>query len=398
MTVETELYELLGVSPDASESDIKKAYRLKNRNDPTASQKFQEIAAAYEILSDSDSRALYDAAGMAGLTGGMSDGPMDPADLFGFFEASNLFGFDFAGGGAPRRKTKGQDSVVPYEVTMEDLYNWQKDVVCTTCKGSGARGSAKPKTCWTYIQTAITCTYKTRWVGNRFGTARSTCHDCEGVGEKLREKDRCKKCKGEKVVSEKGRQEIFIEKGMSPSQRIVLAGAGDQEPGLPAGDVVFVLKSKPHETFERAGNDLLTHTTITLSEALLGFSRVLITHLDGRGIKVSSPPRKIIKPDDTIVIRGEGMPVYKNADTKGDLYIIFKIEMPDSTWLRRVDQEALARLLPPKKEELDPLPAIVDDASFEESDLSNVKARAFAPGQNFFDDLDDDEENWVDEG
>ena len=84
-------------------------------------------------------------------------------------------------------------------------------------------------------------------------------------------------------------------------------------------------------------NDLVTNVKITLSEALLGFSRVIVTHLDGRGIKVSSPPGKIIKPSDSIIIRGEGMPVEKRPDTKGDLHVVFTVEMPDADWLKTVD-------------------------------------------------------------
>lgn len=101
--------------------------------------------------------------------------------------------------------------------------------------------------------------------------------------------------------------------------------------------MVFVLNAKHHESFERSGNDLLTNVKITLSEALLGFSRILITHLDGRGIKVTSPPGKIIKPGDAIVVRGEGMPIYKTPDEKGNLYVILDIDMPDEDWLRNID-------------------------------------------------------------
>jgi DnaJ homolog subfamily A member 2 len=107
---------------------------------------------------------------------------------------------------------------------------------------------------------------------------------------------------------------------------------------VPPGDVVFVLKTSHHDSFERSGNDLLTHVKITLSEALLGFSRVLLTHLDGRGIRVTSTPGKIIRPNDTIVIHSEGMPVYKSPDQKGDLYIIYDIEMPEDNWLKGLDQ------------------------------------------------------------
>ncbi|EDR08435.1 uncharacterized protein LACBIDRAFT_159402, partial [Laccaria bicolor S238N-H82] len=350
MLVDTELYDLLGVSPDASEDEIKKAYRKKakehhpdkNINDPEAGQKFQEIGAAYEILSDPQTRAAYDSEGLDGLTG--AGGPhMNAEDLFAQFfgggGAAPMFGFDFGPAGSGRRRGKGEDSLIPHDVTLEDLYNgksvkmnMEKEILCGVCKGSGARGNAKPKSCstcegkgWTYAQTQIS--------SGRLGTSRIQCHDCKGHGEKLKEKERCKKCKGDKTIKEKTRQEIFVEKGMADRQRIVLAGAGDQEPGVPAGDVVFVLRASPHESFERSGNDLLAHVSITLSEALLGFSRILITHLDGRGVKVTSPPGKIIKHQDSIVLRGEGMPIYKRPDEKGDLFIVLEIEMPDDEWL-----------------------------------------------------------------
>jgi DnaJ-class molecular chaperone len=128
---------------------------------------------------------------------------------------------------------------------------------------------------------------------------------------------------------------------MANQQRIILAGAGDEEPGIPPGDVVFVLKQTPHDSFQRSGNDLLTAVHITLSEALFGFSRILVTHLDGRGIHVGSPPGKIIKPGESIVAKGEGMPAYKHPDTKGDMYIVFKIDMPGEEWLKTVSDRAV---------------------------------------------------------
>ncbi|KXN91667.1 hypothetical protein AN958_12519 [Leucoagaricus sp. SymC.cos] len=361
----------------------------KNINDPDAGIKFQEIAAAYEILSDSQTRHIYDTHGMDGISG---KGPSATTGLEEIFEqffgegAGPSFGFDFGPG--PKRK-KGEDTIVPYDVTLEDLYNgksvklsMEKEVICSTCKGSGAKGNAKPKTCyncsgkgWTFVQTQV--------AANQLATSRATCRECKGSGEVLKEKDRCKKCKGGRTVKEKVRQEIFIEKGMTDRQRIVLAGAGDQEPDVPAGDVIIQLKATPHESFERSGNDLLVRVKITLSEALLGFSRVLITHLDGRGIKVSSPLGKIIKPDQTIVLRGEGMPIYKRSDDRGDLYVVLSFEMPDEAWFEAVNKQALASLLPPKKTEIGPLPNIVDDVEYEETDLAE-----FGEG---------DEDNWLDE-
>lgn len=348
------------------------------------------MAAAYEILGDPESRALYNESGMAGLGPG-SGGPGgmgDAADLFAQFFSGGATFFDLGGGGA--RRHKGQDTEVPYDVTLEDLYNgksvkmnMEREIICSTCQGSGARGSTKPKECvhcegkgWTFIQTQI--------AASRYGTARTKCTECSGQGSKLKEKDRCKKCKGEKTVEEKTRQEIFIEKGMPDGHRIVLAGAGDQQPGIPAGDVIFKLKTTHHESFERSGSNLLTNVKITLSEALLGFSRILIKHLDGRGIRVSSPPGRIIRPGDSIKLRGEGMPTHKHPDQKGDLFIVLDIEMPDSQWLQSVNKPALERLLPSKKPDMDPMPEIVDEIPYEEGDIVDF-------GEGDEDDWEDDD-------
>lgn len=400
MPVDTELYDLLDVPYDATADEIKKAYRRKakehhpdkNINDPEASKRFQEIGTAYEILSDPETREVYDEHGLEGLTKGGPGGPggVDPADLFAELFGNSGFSFTFGGGPRMSRPRRGEDSVIPYEVTLEDLYNgkhvkmnMEKEIVCGVCRGSGAKGNAKPKPCpkcegkgWTFTTSSIG--------QSTYGQSRVLCTECEGVGEKLREKDRCKKCKGKKTVKEKKRQEIFVEKGMTDHQRIVLAGEGDQSPDAPAGDVIFVLKLQPHPAFERSGNDLLAKVQITLSEALLGFSRILLTHLDGRGIEVTSPPGKIIRPRDTIILRGEGMPHYKNQDLKGDLYVIFDVEFPDGNWATSVDQAALEKLLPPKRPDLDPRPAVVDAPAFEEADSADFGA-------------DDEEDAWTDD-
>ncbi|EKM58072.1 uncharacterized protein PHACADRAFT_252071 [Phanerochaete carnosa HHB-10118-sp] len=400
MVVDTSLYDLLGVHAEASDDEIKKAYRKKarehhpdkNPDDPNAGAKFQEMAAAYEILSQSDSREAYDRFGPDSLKGGGGPG-MDAADIFSELFGGMHFGFDFGPGGGPRR-SKGEDSLIPYDVTLEDLYNgksvkmnMEKEAVCSVCKGSGAKGSAKPKQC-------VKCEGKgfnivqTHLGAGRYGTSRAMCQDCGGRGEKLREKDQCKKCKGKKTVKEKTRQEIFVERGMTDRQRIVLSGAGDEEPGVPPGDVIFVLKQRPHPSFERSGNDLLTKVHITLSEALLGFSRILLTHLDGRGVHVSSTPGNIYKSGDSIMIRGEGMPFHKNPDQKGLLYIVFEVDMPDADWLRTIDHKALEALLPPKKPELDPKPSVVDEVDFEESDLAD-----FGDDENDWEDEDNDDDD-----
>ena len=177
------------------------------------------------------------------------------------------------------------------------------------------------------------------------------------------------------------------------------------QPGLPAGDVIFVLKAQPHKSFERSGNDLATTVKITLSEALLGFDRILVNHLDGRGLRVSSPPGRVINPRQSIVLHGEGMPVYKTPDERGNLYVILDIEMPDQQWMKTIDRtvrfisltiqwhcdsclnlgQALEALLPPKKTDVEPRPAVVDEAEYEESDMVEVRARSFPADTDFFD-------------
>jgi DnaJ family protein A protein 2 len=182
-----------------------------------------------------------------------------------------------------------------------------------------------------------------------------------------------------------------------------------------------VLNATPHESFERNGSDLLTHVNLTLSEALLGFSRIILTHLDGRGIKFSSPPGNIIKSDDAIVLRGEGMPVHKRPDEKGNLYVMFEIEMPTPNWLMSVDKKvrthylylqwrqaerkqlkALESLLPPKRSDVDPQPEVVDEPEFEASDIVEVRSRSFPASANFFDhcfsQFGENENDWEDDG
>ena len=183
--------------------------------------------------------------------------------------------------------------------------------------------------------------------------------------------------------------------------------------------MIFILRTRPHPSFERSGNDLLTKVHITLSEALTGFSRILLTHLDGRGIRVTSPKGKIIKSGDSIILRDEGMPLLKSPDQKGCLYVVFEVDFPEEDWLKTIDVEvrrprlrstrrgslfacqALAALLPPKKPEIDPKPAVIDEVPFEESDIADVRETPFAGG-NFFDhgfstQFGEDEEDWEDD-
>lgn len=172
------------------------------------------------------------------------------------------------------------------------------------------------------------------------------CSDCSGRGETVRAQDRCKRCAGKRVVTGKKRVNAYIERGAQHGDRIVLRGEGEQLPGQEqAGDVCLILNVKEHRAFALAGTkglDLQAEITLTLSEALLGFDRLLLTHLDGRGLRVSQPaPGKkgyrVFKTGDIVRIKGEGFPRRK-SDLKGDLLLKITVEMPTSEAMVKLTQ------------------------------------------------------------
>lgn len=169
------------------------------------------------------------------------------------------------------------------------------------------------------------------------------CGNCAGSGQVIPEKQRCKKCKGKKVVESKNVLELYIPRGAREGERITLTGEADQLPDQEPGDIIFTLKETEHEVFERAGADLRAPLTISLVEALTGFNRVVLTHLDGRGIQINvkQPNGKVLRPGSVLKVEGEGMPM-KKSDAKGDLYLVVDIEFPEDGWLK--DEAALQKV------------------------------------------------------
>ena len=129
--------------------------------------------------------------------------------------------------------------------------------------------------------------------------------------------------------------ELYIPRGAREGERIVLAGEADQLPDQEPGDIIFTLSETPHDVFERAGADLRAELNGSLAEALAGFNRVVITHLDGRGIKmnVQQPNGNVLRPGQLLKIEGEGMPI-KKSDARGDLYLVVDVEFPKDGWLK----------------------------------------------------------------
>jgi DnaJ family protein A protein 2 len=354
--------------------------------------KFKAIGQAYEILMDEEKRHLYDTHGMAAFDpsrgGPGGPGGVDLNDIL-----SQMFGMGMGGGmpggmpgrGGPRRPRRGPDEEQPYKVTLEELYKGktvkfaaEKQVVCGQCKGSGAKDKEKikPDTCQRCGGAGMQEAF--RQVGPGLVSRETvSCDHCQGSGVYIKEKDRCKKCKGKRTVKETKALELYIPRGSMQGERIVLQGEADQLPDQTPGDLIFHLVEEAHDHFTRIGHDLSADLHVTLGEALCGFSRVVVKHLDGRGIHINHPRGKVLKPNDVLKVHGEGMPV-KRGESKGDLYLIVKIDFPENGWLgSESDYDALQKLLPP------PAAPIQTDESDDveyESDADIEKA-SFALGQ-----------------
>lgn len=356
---ETAYYDTLGVKPNATPDEIKKAYRklaLKYHPDknPKEGEKFKLISQAYEVLSDPKKRDLYDQGGEqaikeGGMGGGNFSSPMDIFDMF------------FGGGGRMNREKRGKNVVHQLAVSLNDLYNGtsrklalQKNVICSKCEGYGGKKGAVEK-CTTCKGRGVQV--RVQQIGpGMVQQIQSMCSDCHGEGERINQKDRCKQCSGKKVVREKKILEVHINKGMKDGQKIMFSGEGDQEPGLEPGDVVIVLDQKEHDVYQRQQNDLIMKMNITLVEALCGFKKPIET-MDGRILQVTSFPGEVIKYGHFKCIRNEGMPLQRDPFEKGLLIIQFEVAFPDNHWLPVEKLPLLEALLPPREEEM-----ITDDA------------------------------------
>lgn len=376
MVKDSKFYDLLGVSPSASDTELKKAYRksaLKyhpDKNPSTeAAEKFKELSHAYEVLSDDSKRDMYDQYGEEGLSGAGAGGMggMGAEDIFSQFFGG---GFGGMGGGASRGPSKGKDIKHSISCTLEELYKGRtaklalnKTILCKTCEGRGGK-EGKIKQCSSCGGQGMK--FVTRQMGPMIQRFQTVCDDCQGSGDICDPKDRCTSCRGKKTQTERKILQVHIDPGMKDGQRIVFSGEGDQEPGVTPGDVVFVVDERPNEKFTRKGNDLYYDADIELLTALAG-GEIGFSHVSGDFIKVNILPGEVISPGVTKVIENQGMPVYRHGG-RGNLFVKFNVKFPPKNFTSEDKLKQLESILPKRTPVKVPKGAEVDECDLVDLD------------------------------
>lgn len=372
------LYEILGVEIDATQLEIKKAYRkaaLQHHPDKVADEslreesevRFKEIAAAYEVLGDEEKRARYDKYGDADGSD-FFNGPSEFEDaafmnFFHSFGSNPQNAYDHYG---EQKVDRSADVQVPLNVSMADCYNGKsfkfqskRTLVCDRCLGSGWRrrnGHVVPPP-------QVECKkcggqgfkQRIRRLAPGFATTENiTCPTCDGRGKCAskpnNDKNKCKKCVGTGVTTESKSLTVSLPRGSRQDDQIVLEGEADQEVGKSqTGNLVFTIKEGTEcpdgVDLQRHGFDLITHLTLSLAEAITGFSKTLTKTLDGRILQLQIPPGKVIRPGNIIQIPHEGWPI--DTTTSGDLYVVVHIEFPPDNWFsERSDLTQVKNVLP----------------------------------------------------
>lgn len=343
MADKRDYYEVLGVSKGASDSEIKKAYRVlakkyhpdMNPGDKEAEVKFKEASEAYAVLSDEEKRRKYDQFGHAAFEGGAGGGAggfdfsgMDMGDIFG-----DLFGggfSDFFGGGRGSRSgpAKGANIRTSVRITFEEAcFGVEKEIElnlkeeCETCNGSGAKPGSNPETC-------PKCNGKGQAVFTQqslFGVVRNvqTCPDCRGKGKIVKEK--CPDCYGSGYITRKKKIQVSIPAGIDDGQCVRIREKGEPgENGGPRGDLLVEVVVSRHASLQRDGYDIYSTVPISYARAALG-GDVKISTVDSDVIYTVKPGTQT---NTKVRLRGKGVPTLRNPQVRGDHYVTLVVQVP----------------------------------------------------------------------
>jgi len=343
-------YDILGVSKSSSPEEIKKAYRKlaikyhpdKNPDDHTAEDKFKEAAEAYEILSNPEKKQRYDHYGHAGVGGasgggGYGGGGMNMEDIFSQFgdifgggggsPFESFFGGQQRGGASGRRVAKGSNLRIKVKLTLEEIAHGaekkikvNKQVVCKTCDGSGAKDKSSISTCKSCGGSGSVRRVTNTILGQMQTT--STCPTCNGSGSQITSK--CTSCHGEGTVRGEETISINIPAGVSDGMQLSMSGKGNAAPngGIP-GDLIILIEETPHEFLKREGNNVVYDLHLSIVDAALGFSAEVPT-IDGKAkikIEPGTQSGKLLR------LKGKGIPEV-NSYHRGDQIIHVNIWTP----------------------------------------------------------------------
>ena len=323
-------YEVLGVSRNASDAELKKAFKKlamkyhpdRNPDDPSANEKFKEAAEAYEILSDSEKKSAYDQfghAGVQGMGGGQGGGFQDFnfGDIFG-----DIFGDVFGGRTSSRRSTRGQDLQYNIELSLKEAILGVKktikipvDKICVECSGSGAKSGSAPVTC-----SQCNGAGQIR-MQQGFFSVQQTCNVCGGEGRII--KDHCNVCRGAGVIQETKSLSVSIPSGVDNGDKVRLTGEGSASRGGHTGDLYVVIQVAQNEIFEREGRDLYFEAPIPFETAILGGT----INVPGLESKIALKIPAYTQTGKIFRIKGKGASSVRDS-RRGDLLCRVVVETP----------------------------------------------------------------------
>ncbi len=335
-----DLYEVLGVSRDASEADIKKAFRRKARElhpdvnkAADAEDQFKELNEAYDVLSDANKRAQYDRFGtIPGASGGGYGGAVDFEDLFGGgFGMGDIFSSFFGGqaSGGRQQRSEGRDMGVGLRLTLEEVATGaKKEIVydrlapCPDCDGSGLGEGGSEVTCPQCNGKGRVVTVQHTFLGDM--QTASTCSKCAGSGKTIDKP--CPECEGQGRVPDRQRVTVEVPAGIRDAQQLRLSGFGEAGlRGAASGDLIVTCRIQPHEFFERDGDDLHCRANISIVQATLGAEIEVDGIFEDEKVAVRIPEG--LQNDQTVRVKGFGMPRLR-SDARGDMYVHVTVVVP----------------------------------------------------------------------